>query len=474
MAGDNILGAIQSDQSYALFNPLDIYQTEWYQKLFKRVPRASALSWMRNIKGRLSKRKTTRFTYGFYEEGQYMEAATTIAVIAAAGGNFNITLTAADHSTIGSVNQSFPVPNNLVLFGDGQTTGLVLSKDTTTPNAHIVLVKPTDAGQPIAAVALVGTPMIFFSNAQPERSKQTASRVPQYSRFTNQMHTFREGFAVTDHEMNNMAWFPYKGKKYLWYKGLDETAERFELMTELGLLQSNPAISLTDVNSSPIQTATGFFPQINTGGLTLEYFGTPDMASFDEVMLTLDNNYGDKDYYVGHGMNLMLRLKDFLKEFAGNANGNINFSSFDGGSEQAIKLNFKSYGVGAFDFHFNNWDILSHKDTLGAPGLPQRHYGGFIPTGMAKNPNPDMVTGAGGSNNWENDYEPYIQMVTPTFGGTINPNVVKDDYFQWETGAFAMNGPTSDEAVKYVHFLRYASLEMRCRNKFVLWKKANF
>lgn len=466
---DVIPGAGQADQSYALFNPLDIYQTEYYQKLFKKVPRASALSWLRAIKGRMGKRKTTRFTYGFYEEGQYMNASATILAIATSGSNYLITLSPGDHQLLGSVYTSFPVENQQVLFADGQTTGFVLSKDVSTPTAHVITVCKTDSSQNIAGVGLVGTTMVFFSNAQPERSKQTQGRVPEYSRIQNVMQTMREQFTVTDHEMQNVAWFPYKGKKYLWYKGIDETVERFELQRENALLLSNQSTGLTDKNSNAVQTINGLYPQINTGGQTLEYFGRPDMASFDEVMLLLDNVYGDKDYFCGNGHNAMLALKDFLKEFAGNANGNINFNAFDGGQEQAIQLNFKSYSVGAFSFHFNQWDILSHKDTLGAPGLPFRHYVTLIPTGMAKNPNPDLA-----SNNWENDYEPYLQMVTPIFGGAVNPNIVHDDYFMWETGAFASNGPTSDEAAKIVHLLCYASLEMRNRNKFVLWKKANY
>lgn len=473
MAGDAIPGAVAQDQSYALFNPLDIYQTEYYQKLFKKVPRANALSWMRAIKGRMSKRKTTRFTYGFYEEGQYMEAACTIGSITTSGSDFIITLSAGDHTLMGSTSTSFPIVGQSVLFADGQTVGYVIAKSEATPGAHTVTVRKNDSSQDIGTVGVAGTTIVFYSNAQAERSKQTQSRVPQFSRLNNVMHTFREHFAVTDYEMQNAAWFPYKGKKYLWYKGIDETVERFELQRELGHLITPQSINLTNAAGAPVQTAAALLPQIAAGGQTLEYWGKPDMGGFDEVMLTLDNNFGDKDYYCGNGHNLMLALKDFLKEFAGNANGNINFSSFDGGAEQAIAIGFKSYSVGAYSFHFNQWDVFSHKDTLGAPGLPFRHYGVFIPTGMAKNPNPDGV-GQGGANNWENDYEPYIQMVTPIWGGTMNSNIYHDDYFMWETGAFGANGPTSDEAVKDVHFLGYSSLEMRNRNKFVLWKKANY
>lgn len=463
---DTILPAVQSNQSYALFNPLDLYETEVSEKLSRKVPTPASLNWLKKMDDRMSTRKTKRSEYSFYEEGQYMAASAKITSVTPNGAKFDIVL-ADGYSNIGGANAtSFVVENQLVMFADGKTTGFVETTDKTTPGAHKITVKKTDSTQDISTAAVVGTTMVFFSNGQAEGSGATQSRVEQYSKITNKLHILREYFEVTDEEMYNQSWFEVNGKKYLWYKGIEATANRFELQKQLALLVSNQSTGLTDKNGSVVQTTHGMIPQIRTGGAELEYFGKPDEASFDEVMLHLDNNYGENKYFVGNGHNLMLGLKDMLVKFGQNGTGNISFTPFTGGEKQAIKLDFKSYSVGDYEFYFNNWKILSHKDTLGADGLPFRHMGIFIPAGYTRDANPELPEGS-------SSYVPYLVMVTPPLSAfASNPNIVKGDYLMWETGAFANQGATSDKAKKEVHFMTYVGLEMRCRNKWLLWQQA--
>lgn len=468
MANDkNFVGPANGSASYELFNPLDLYMDEEYQKSIRTVPYMSSLSWLKAIKGRHGKRKVRRSEYSFYEEGQFMKAKATIAAIAANGAMFDITLSAADHGNLGGTGKtSFPVEGMTVLFQDGKTTGRVNSINRAADGAHVVTVKKLNASQDIATVALVGTVMLFFSNAQIEKSTKTEGRIPQFEKITNKMQIIREFYDTSDVELQNQLRFTTSsGKSYLWYKGIDDTAQRFEFQKEAALLLTPQSDGLTDKNSKPVQTAFGLIPQIDQHGINLEYFNNPDMASFDQVILALDNNYAEKSYIVGHGMNLMLKLKNFLVEFAKNGTGNISFSPFDGGEQQAIKLNFKSYSVGAYEFYFQQWDIFSHKDSLGAQGLPFRHMGIFIPSGVTRNPDPDRAAEAP-------EYEPYIQLVTPTWGKAAGSNIDKGDYLMWETGALASPIPTSDELGVGVHMATYVSLEMRCRHKFAKWELA--
>lgn len=463
----NIPGAAAATQTYALFNPLDLYQDEIYNKLIKRVPTANSLSWMRSLKGRMKKRKSRRHTYSFYEEGQFMKASAKIASITPNGAKFDIVLSAADHSNLGGTGKSsFPVKNMTVLFKDGKTTGFVESVTRTNDSAHMVTVKKTNPSSDIGTVATVGSTMVFYGNAQPERSTKTESRVPQFEKITNQFQEIREGFEVTDFEMQNALWFEAAdGKRYCWYKGLEDTAQRFELETELTMLVQPSSSGLTDANNNGIQTMSGLDPQIEAAGTVMEYFNKPDGAGFDELILAFDANYGEKNYIGGHGINVMVDLKNFLVEFAKNGTGNVNFSPFDGGEKQALSLDFKSYSVGAYSFHFQQWDILSHQDTLGAEGLPFRHTMYLMPAGMTRNADPERQPG-------DAEYEPYIQMVSPIWGKALNANIDKGDYLMWETGALASTGATSDELVAYVHMVRMLSLEIRCRNKFFKWVKA--
>jgi hypothetical protein len=290
--------------------------------------------------------------------------------------------------------------------------------------------------------------------------------VPQFEKITNKMQIIREYYDTTDVELQNALRFKTSsGKEYLWYKGIEDTMQRFEFQKEAALLLTPEASGLTDADGNAIGSAFGLCPQIEQHGINLEYFNQPDGASFDEMILALDNNFAEKSYMVLHGINVMLKLKDYLVKFAQNGTGNISFSPFDGGEAQAIKLNFKSYSVGAWEFYFQEVPLFGHKSSLGAPGLPFRHKAIFVPSGMTRNPDPNKPAGSP-------DYEPYLQLVSPTWGKALNSNIDKGEYLMWETGALASGGPTSDILEAGVHMVAYISLEQRCRHKFAQWDLA--
>ncbi len=468
MANDkSFVPAAQGSGSYELFNPMGLYHDEVYLKTVKNVPYMSSLSWLKSIQGRSGKRKVKNNVYSFYEEGQFMKAAATIAAIAPNGAKFDVTLSAADHSDIGGAGKtSFPVVGMTALFQDGKTTGYVESINRAAAGAHVATIKKFNPSQDIGTVGLVGTTIMFFSNIQKERSGKTESRVPQFEKITNRMQIVREYYDTTDLEVQNELWFETEeGKRYLWYKGIGDTAQRFEFQKETAVLLTPQASGLTDVNSNTLNSAFGLIPQIDQNGINLEYYNKPDGASFDEVMLALDNNYAEKSYMVGHGFNLMLKLKDWLVEFGQNGTGNISFSPFNGGESQAVSLKFKSYSVGAYEFYFQNWDLFSHKDSLGAANLPFRHTALFLPSGMTANPDPDRPAGA--------ELEPYIQLVSPDWGVKVQSHITyKDEDLMWETGALAKQGATSDILEKGVHMVSYLGMEVRCRHKFAKWELA--
>lgn len=41
---------------------------------------------------------------------------------------------------------------------------------------------------------------------------------------------------------------------------------------------------------------TGLLAQIRADGTTIEYYSNPTIEDFDELVLTLDNNYGEEEY----------------------------------------------------------------------------------------------------------------------------------------------------------------------------------
>lgn len=454
----DIAGAVYAaNENYVLISSYDIYDRDYHQELFNRVPRASALSWMRSIKGYMSKRQVNRHEYYFYEEGQYMAAAAEIAVAVDNTTYVTVTISAADHDNAGT--ESFPVVGQTVVFSD-ESIGYVQALSRSSANAHTFDIYPANSGVDLVAAAQLGTICVFYSNAQIEKSAATEGRIPKVDKVTNFIQTFREKYEVTDHAEQNQTEFSWKGQKFLHVKGIDETTQRFALQEEMGLLINDSSENLNDAALIKVQLAKGLIPQITDNGNTLEYFGKPDMTTFDDAILLLNKNYGDHEYVVGMGLNASLGMKNWLIDFAAGGDNNISFAS----EKQQLNFNFKRIFIEPYMFNCQTWDIFSHADTLGAGTLPYKDMMVFIPTGKTKNPN---YYGTGGTGN---DYEPYCQIAYARIPGAPHEN--KGDHKMWETGANARTGATDDILTRAIHMASWKSLELRCRNKFLVTRKA--
>jgi len=445
--------------AYGLVSSYDIYQRDYYKKLIQRVPKAAALQWMRVVKGYMGKRKAKRFQYYYHENGQWMSASATVTTVVDNGTNATITLAPGDHLNGGK--QSFPVVGQTVLF-ENQTAGYVYSVNRTVDSAHTVTVYPVDStNYNIIAAAVVGSSMVFYSNAQQEQSSATESRTPNTDKVTNYIQAFRESYLASDFAQGNETEFEWNGIPFLHPLGIDEMMDRFAYQEDLALLVNPASNALTNANSKNIQMATGLIPQINANGNTLEYFGTPDMTTVDDAILILNRSYGEHDYIVGQGLNLNLGWKNWLIDFNLNSDKNISFDAFDKGKEQAVSLNFKSINIEPYNLHMQTWDCLAHSDSLGAGNMPYKDMAVFIPMGTTMNPEP----GDG-----YNDREPYLQLVYADCGGAAHEN--KGDHRVWSDGALAPGGATSDAAFWRINAMSYKGLEIRCRNKFLILTKA--
>ena len=463
-AGQQASESYQTILAAGIVSGYDIYDRDFYKKLIKKVPRASALQWMRVVKGYMAKRQAIRHTYYYHEEGQWMSAAATIAAAVDNATNMTLTLSAADHTSAGT--SSFPVVGQMVLF-ENEVCGYVQSINRSVTSAHTVTIYPVDTtNYNLVAAAVVGSTMVFYSNAQQEESSQTEIRVPNTNKVTNFIQTFREGYKVTDHAMQNHTEFQYNGQNFLYPKGIDDTMDRFGMQEDLGMLINPASNGLLNAGSKAVKLAKGLIPQITDNGNTLEYFGSPDMTTVDDAILILNRSYGEHEYLIGQGLNINLGWKNWLIDFATGRGGdpNISFNAFDGGQEQSLKLNFKTIAIEPYTFHMQTWDVFAHADSLGSGNMPYKDMAVFIPMGMTKNPD----NGQGGSQGGE--YEPYMTLVYADPGGAAHQN--KGDHCVFSTGALAPGGATSDTMNWYIHAVSYKSLEIRCRNKFLILRKA--
>lgn len=447
-------------ENYTLIGAYDIYDRDFHKELVKRVPRAAALQWMRILKGYMNKRTVIRDTYYFHEEGQWFNTVITISAASDQTTFTRITLSTDDMDNTGTT--SYPVVGQLAVF-ENETVGYVVAV-TRTANAHTIDVYPVDttAAAAVLAAAVVGTVVSLYSNAQQEGGSQTEVRIPKTSKVTNYVQNFRDAYAVTDVAKRNQTEFSYNGQNFLHVKGIDDMMDRFAMAEDLGMLITPASSGLLNAGSKAIQLAKGLIPQITDNGNTLEYFGTPDKSMFDDAVLILNRSYGANEYAMGMGLNVMQGLENWLIDFAKAGDNNISFNAFDGGQKQAVKLNFQSIHLTGYDFHFQVWGVLSHSDSLGAGNMPYRNMLIGIPMGHTANP--------GYSENIGNEYEPYLSLIYADHGHKGAED--KGDHATWDTGALCPRGATSDVQEWRIHQFSSKSLEVRCRNKFLIGRLA--
>lgn len=454
--------ASTNGENYVLIGSYDIYDREFFKDLIPKVPRARALGWMKALKGYMSKRKVNRDVYYFHEEGQYFATIATIAAVSDQTTFVRITLSAADHDNSGTT--SYPIVGNTVVF-ENEVVGYVSVVTRSVASAHTVDVYPVDtATNNILASAVVGTKMSFFSNTQQEASTQTEVRTPKTTKVTNYVQTLRNSYRVTDVAKRQHTEFEYKGQKFLYVKGIDDMMDTQMLNEELAMLINPASSSLVNAGGNPLTLAKGFVPQITDNGNTMEYFGTPDKTTWDDAVLILNRNYAMTEYMVPMGLPVMQGLENWLKDFNEGGDNGISFNAFNGGKKQAISLDFQSIRTSGRTFHFQVWDILSHSDSIGADGFPYKDMLYLIPTGMTANKGYDGDVETNGR-----EYEPFIGLIYADTGHQGASN--KGDHAVWSTGALAPT-PTNDVQEWRVHIVSTKSLEIRCRNKFMVMRKA--
>lgn len=442
-------------QDLSIATGYGILDRDFRKKLGMKVPKFKALSILRQLEGKMKPLEPViRHSFYHYEEGDWFNASVTIAAITTPGGAGTVTiqLSAGDHVNSGT--QSYPIVGNMAVF-ENELPGLVTAVDRSTPNAHKVLIKSLTGSNAIQTAGTNGGALTFFGNAQAEASGATEMRVPIVTKITNQIHTSRAYYKVTDFAAQNEVEFEYEGQKYLHVKGIDETADTFAMNEELNLILSDYSSGLTDAGGRSVTTAGGLIPQITANGQNADYFTDVDMSTWDDMVLLIDDNYGDDQYMVGMGKNLALSLKNWLSDFT---KFDATYVYFDGGKEQALKFDFKGINIGGVDFYFITWDLFSHKGSLGAGNMPYRNMGVLIPCGNTKDPRSGEMV-------------PYLQLRYSAPQGAANE--VQGDIKVWETGGNAKKGGTDANSQREIHMISYKALQISNREKFVILRKAD-
>jgi hypothetical protein len=451
------VGARNGTDNLALATGYNALDRDFRRQLGMKVPKYSALSIMRELQGRMEPlEKTKEHAPYFWEEGDWFNASVTIAAVDnGTPGQTTITLSTDDHFDSGS--KSYPIVNNLCIF-ETEVGGFAYSINRSAPNAHTVVIKPTNADQDVQAAAIVGTKVMFYGYVAGEASDTPETRTPFVSKITNTIHTSRGAYKVTDWSSQNEVEFEYEGQKYLYVKGLEESADRFRMEEDLNLILTPQIGTLVDAAGNTLKSANGMIPQITTNGQSLEYYDEPDLAFFQETVLQMADNYGDNEYWVGQGKNFSLGTDNWLVDFTRGGDNRISYNAFDGGQQQAVKFDFKSISLGGVTMHFQTWDVFTHKNSMGAGDMRYRNMAIGIPTGS-------------GMDGETRQAVPYMRLrYSSPMGADFE---VQGDVKIFEHGGASKRGATSGVQTRTVEHISYKTLEIRNREKFFIARKGN-
>jgi len=287
----------------ALISQLQILKPALYNKYTEKYGNEDYTWWLSTYAGM---EKAINQTYTWAENrGKLMPGVGVAAQVTnpAAGATVTITLAAADHYNGGT--QSPLRVKETVRVASSNIEGVILSIDTTTPNAFTFTVRPkksTQAFVSAGSTSLLSGEILKFGGFMDagEASSSIEPMVHLDQLYSNSVTEMRDDWSATDlAEMTEVFYNEgvsgtepsggsQAGYSYFTYKGLVKSNTRFKNDVEdklmFGDTQNNTGLS----NSIGTQ---GFIPKILQDGETVGYTpGTLDIAKLHEITRIMDVN----------------------------------------------------------------------------------------------------------------------------------------------------------------------------------------
>jgi hypothetical protein len=335
--------------------------------------------------------------YIHYEE-DWIHQTFTVANDATQGASSNGTITggyildvsAADDAdtTQDERDYTFIRPNSVVEFENGQV-GLVVgvsvnagawslaenyttAESVSSANQCLILVLTYNGLNADVANVVNGTGIITGTEFG-EGTDQPDGLTPNVIKYLNTVMIIKEAYEVTGSEATNAVWFKVEdaatGRSgWLWYlKGEGDTYQRFNDYGEMQMLVGEQvAAAATGLTTLGIKGTEGLL-EFAEGGNSLSYTTTFGIDDFRTLVIDLDKNKGSKENTMWSGLTISLDIDDAFFNYFGGAsnNGGASFGTFEGGSEKAVQMGFKSFQYGGYTFHKTTYKAFNHTQMLG-------------------------------------------------------------------------------------------------------------
>jgi len=343
-----------------------------------------------------AKKEVAQKTYTHFEEDwihqTFSVKSTVLHTDNLIAGGFVMEVTQTDDSgtTQDEKDYTFLRPNNIVQFENGRVglvtwvacsgatgkavegyTQLSVSDVATTADKTYIEVLMYDGLTCDAAAfaALVNKKGIVTGLEFGEGTEQPEGLTPNVIMYQNKVMIIKEAYKVTGSEATNATYIKVEdaatGKSgYLWYlKGESDTYQRFNDYAEMQMLVGEVVGSgATGLAALGIGGTEGLI-DFASGGNALTYNTSFDVDDFRATTIAIDKNRGAMENTMWTGLTFSLDIDDSFRDYFDAAGAS--FGTFEGGSEKAIQLGFKSFTYGGYTFHKKTYKAFNHTQMLG-------------------------------------------------------------------------------------------------------------
>tara|TARA_R110002020_G_scaffold475958_1_gene714920 strand:- start:17301 stop:18725 length:1425 start_codon:yes stop_codon:yes gene_type:complete len=396
-------GAFGSTTDYNFITSLDLHKPEYDTELTERYGDQNLSGFLTMIG---AEKGVSSLEYNHFEEERIYPK---ISVAAAAAGVANTAkaLTLQANSTIAIPNNASPYiataastkqfvtprDNDLIMikpFSGTASSGTYVKAivSNVVKAAGTFDATPIILGEAIPQVA-AGSEIVIYGNAAGEGSGQPEARISRTVKYTNNLQTIKETYEITGTEKNIVTWIDFKGKngekgRVAKLKGESDTYKRFMTAKELTLLVGDKLTNTTVGNTfvsegTPLALTEGLIPFVLSQGNTSNYsVGTGwDKQKAESLVKTLDKQKGSKKNLMPCGINLSMQIDDTLGDYSND--GQIQYGSYDFGSDASRNFQFSSFKYGNYTFDKKTFDVFNDLQTLGADGYGYPDEGMVIP-----------------------------------------------------------------------------------------------
>ena len=367
-----------------------IHKPDVGEVLVKRYGMQSLTGFIDMVGG---KRPVAAYQYTHYEE-DWLHQTLTVAASATEGassdgtitGGYIIDVSVADDGDTSQDERDYTYvrPNNVLEFENDETgvvvgvsvnggawalaEGYTTAESVSAANQCLILVL-TYSGTNADIAGIVSGKAAVTGFEFGEGTDQPDGLTPNVIKYNNTVMIIKEAYEVTGSEATNATWFkvedPGTGKSgYLWYlKGEGDTYQRFNDYAEMQMLVGSQVASAATVLAGLGMKGTEGLLTFAEGGNDIGYAVTYDKDDFRSTSITLDKNRGAKENTMWCGLTISMDIDDnFFDYFDA---GGASFGTFEGSSEKAVSMGFRSFNYSGYTYHKKSYDAFNYTQMLG-------------------------------------------------------------------------------------------------------------